>query len=62
MKTGAILANAQQLQQNQQNHPNNQGFVAKFEKQFVSGGCDGKVRIWKFDESAGNFIWQGNTI
>jgi protein transport protein SEC13 len=48
MKTGALLANAQQL--NQQN-PQQQ----KFEKQFVSGGCDGRIKIWKFDENSGQW-------
>jgi protein transport protein SEC13 len=48
MKTGAILANAQQL--SQQNPQQN-----KFEKQFVSGGCDGKVKIWKLDENSGQW-------
>lgn len=43
MKSGALLANASASNQ------------MKFEKQFVSGGCDGRIRIWKFDETNGSW-------
>lgn len=38
MKTGALLANANSL-----------GGM-RFERRFVSGGCDNRIRIWRYDE------------